>query len=64
MTQFMQMHGLMPMLPEIVLALGVMVLLMVGVTAGERSARGGQWAGDHLARRGRVFRGDDRARPA
>ncbi len=40
MSQFMQMHGLMPMLPEIVLALGVMVLLMVGVTAGERIARG------------------------
>ena len=38
MNQLTQISGLLPILPEIVLAIGVMVLLMIGVTLGERSA--------------------------
>ena len=38
MNQLTQISGLLPILPEIVLAVGVMVLLMIGVTLGERSA--------------------------
>ena len=41
MNQFMQMQGLMPLLPEAILAIGAMVMLMAGVSAfqSERSAR-------------------------
>ena len=41
MNQFMQMQGLMPLLPEAILAIGAMVMLMVGVSAfqSERSSR-------------------------
>src|SRR6185437_12456331 len=39
MNQLMQISGLMPVLPEIVLAVGAMLMLMMGVTIGERSAR-------------------------
>ena len=41
MNQFMQMQGLMPMLPEAILAIGAMVMLMAGVSAfqSERSSR-------------------------
>jgi len=38
MTALNHFHGLLPILPEIVLALGAMVLLMVGAATGERSA--------------------------
>ena len=38
MNQLTQISGLLPILPEIVLAVGVMVLLMIGVALGERSA--------------------------
>ena len=33
-----QLPGLLPVMPEIVLALGAMLLLMVGAAVGERSA--------------------------
>jgi NADH-quinone oxidoreductase subunit N len=36
MTETMTLHGLMPVLPEIVLAVGAMVLLMAGAVMGER----------------------------
>ena len=41
MNQFMQMQGLMPLLPEAILAVGAMVMLMAGVIAfqSERSSR-------------------------
>ena len=41
MNQFMQMQGLMPLLPEAILAIGAMVMLMAGVIAfqSERSSR-------------------------
>ena len=45
-------HGLLPILPEIVLALGAMVLLMVGAAAGERSAAAVNGAFGHRADRG------------
>jgi NADH-quinone oxidoreductase subunit N len=38
MTHLTQFHGLLPILPELILALGAMVLLMAGAMAGERSA--------------------------
>jgi NADH-quinone oxidoreductase subunit N len=38
MSQLAHLQGLIPVLPEIVLALGAMFLLMVGVALGERSA--------------------------
>ena len=38
MSQLTQIQGLLPVLPEIVLALGAMLLLMFGALAGERSA--------------------------
>jgi NADH-quinone oxidoreductase subunit N len=38
LIHFTQSQGLMPILPEIVLALGAMILLMAGAAAGERSA--------------------------
>jgi NADH-quinone oxidoreductase subunit N len=40
MNQFASMHDLLPVLPEIVLACGAMLTLMVGAFAGESSARG------------------------
>ena len=38
MTDINHIQGLLPILPELVLALGAMVLLMIGAAAGERSA--------------------------
>ncbi len=38
MIDISHLHGLLPILPELVLALGTMVLLMIGAMAGERSA--------------------------
>ena len=38
MIQSIQFHALLPVMPEIVLACGAMVLLMLGVMVGERSA--------------------------
>ena len=37
MTELTQIHGLLPLLPEIVLALGAMLMLMFGALVGERS---------------------------
>ncbi|MEJ2379307.1 MAG: NADH-quinone oxidoreductase subunit N, partial [Pseudolabrys sp.] len=39
MTALTYFHGLLPMLPEFILALGAMVLLLIGAAAGEGSAR-------------------------
>jgi NADH-quinone oxidoreductase subunit N len=38
MIQMTQFHGLMPVVPEIVLAVGAMLMLMIGVVASERSS--------------------------
>ncbi len=38
MTDLTHIHGLLPILPEIILACGAMVLLLLGAMAGERSA--------------------------
>ena len=38
MSELTQIHGLLPLLPEIVLALGAMLMLMFGALVGERSA--------------------------
>jgi len=38
MNEITTLHGLMPILPELVLALGAMVLLMIGVVGGERNS--------------------------
>jgi NADH-quinone oxidoreductase subunit N len=38
MTDISHLHGLLPILPELILAVGAMVLLMIGAAAGERSA--------------------------
>ena len=39
MNQFASIHDLLPVLPEITLACGAMLMLMVGAFAGEASAR-------------------------
>ena len=38
MNEITTLHGLMPILPELVLALGALVLLMIGAAGGERNS--------------------------
>jgi NADH-quinone oxidoreductase subunit N len=38
MNAFPALHDLMPLLPELVLACGAMLMLMIGVMIGERSS--------------------------
>ena len=65
MNQFMQMQGLMPLLPEAILAIGAMVMLMAGVIAfqSERSSRIVNGFCIAIAGAGGVRGGDDAARP-
>ena len=53
MSDYPALQDLMPLLPELVLACGAMLMLMVGVSVGERSAAIDQWLVCHRAAGGR-----------